>query len=76
MVDFCTQTTTDIIRESIHWLDQLCQDVQGRRWERDRDQRDEFQSNDNYVALATPDSSQKDVGVFDCNLGRMIVIHT
>jgi len=48
-------TTTDMIHKSIHWLDQLLQDVHNPGWE--RDQRDEFQSNDDHVAMATLNSS-------------------
>jgi len=50
-------TTADMtqVDKSMHWLDQLMQDVQepGSAWKR-RDQRDGFQSNDNHhdVALA------------------------
>jgi hypothetical protein len=51
-VDF--YTATNLIHESIHssWLDQFLRDVQDPGWE--RDQRDEFQSNDDHVTVYSP----------------------
>jgi len=49
-VDF--YTATNLIHESIHWLDQFLRDVQDPGWE--RDQRDEFQSNDDHVIVYSP----------------------
>ena len=46
-------TTADMIDESMHQLDQLVQDIQERRSE--RDQRNELQGNDDHVALVTLD---------------------
>ena len=50
-------TIMDMIHKSIHWFDELLQDVQDPGWEHDPGQRDEFQSNDDHVALAKLDSS-------------------
>jgi len=62
-----------MIDESMHQLDQLLQDVQEPKSE--RDQRDEFQVNDDHVALAILDSESfiEVCGVITSN--SVITIH-
>jgi len=51
-----SDTTVDMIDESIHWLDRLLQDIKqpGSAWE--RNQRNGFQGNDNHDDVALDSS--------------------